>query len=87
MNTLKTFVARFALACAALSAAAAFSQDARACGDVFIPEIDHRILTPNLEREDWGWMGFGFTHEHRPNNWNPWINSNWLACCATKSGC
>lgn len=43
MNTLKTFVARFALAFAALSAAAAFSQDARACGDVFIPEIDHRI--------------------------------------------
>ena len=43
-------------------------------------EIDRRILTPNLEREDWGWMGFGFTHEHRPNNWNPWINSNWLAC-------
>ena len=43
MNTLKTFVARCALACAALSAAAAFSQDARACGDVFIPEIDqHR---------------------------------------------
>jgi len=43
MNTLRTLVARFALACAALSAAAAFSQDARACGDVFIPEIDHRI--------------------------------------------
>ena len=43
MNTLKTLVARIALACAALSAAAAFSQDARACGDVFIPEIDHRI--------------------------------------------
>jgi hypothetical protein len=43
MNTLKTLVARFALACAALSAAAAFSHDARACGDVFIPEIDHRI--------------------------------------------
>jgi hypothetical protein len=43
MNTLRTLVARFALTCAALSAAAAFSQDARACGDVFIPEIDHRI--------------------------------------------
>ncbi|MEO8607921.1 MAG: heparinase II/III family protein [Chloroflexota bacterium] len=41
-------------------------------------EIDHRILTPNLEREDWGWMGF--QSEGRPNNWNPWINSNWLAC-------
>ncbi|MBZ0286687.1 MAG: heparinase II/III-family protein [Anaerolineae bacterium] len=41
-------------------------------------EIDRRILTPNLEREDFGWMGF--QREGRPNNWNPWINSNWLAC-------
>lgn len=41
-------------------------------------EIDRRILTPNLEREDFGWMGFH--NEGRPNNWNPWINSNWLAC-------
>src|SRR5262249_17318637 len=32
----------------------------------------------NLEREDFGWMGFA--SDHRPNNWNPWINSNWLAC-------
>lgn len=43
MNTVRTFAVRFALAFAALSGAAAFSQDARACGDVFIPEIDHRI--------------------------------------------
>ena len=41
-------------------------------------EIDRRILTPNLEREDFRWMGF--QTEGRPNNWNPWINSNWLAC-------
>jgi hypothetical protein len=41
-------------------------------------EIERRILTPNLLREDFGWMGFSGT-EH-PNNWNPWINSNWLAC-------
>ncbi|MBX3082346.1 MAG: heparinase II/III family protein [Anaerolineae bacterium] len=41
-------------------------------------EIDRRILTPNLEREDFGWMGFH--SESRPNNWNPWVNSNWLAC-------
>lgn len=40
-------------------------------------EIDRRILTPNLERDDFEWMGF---HGGRPNNWNPWINSNWLAC-------
>jgi hypothetical protein len=40
-------------------------------------EIQQRMLTPALERDDWGWMGF----THLPvNNWNPWINSNWLAC-------
>ncbi len=39
-------------------------------------EVDRRILTPGLAREDFGWMGFrGGT----PNNWNPWISSNWLA--------
>lgn len=42
-------------------------------------EVDRRILTPNLERDDFRWMGF-LTGEGRPNNWNPWINSNWLAC-------
>jgi hypothetical protein len=42
-------------------------------------EIDHRILTPNLERDDFSWMGFADL-ERRPNNWNPWINSNWLTC-------
>lgn len=41
-------------------------------------EIDHRILTPNLERDDFRWMGF--SEAKRPNNWNPWVNSNWLAC-------
>jgi hypothetical protein len=41
-------------------------------------EIQRRILTPNLEREDFGWMGF--SEMGRPNNWNPWVNSNWLAC-------
>lgn len=41
-------------------------------------EIDNRILTPNLEREDFRWMGF--SEAKRPNNWNPWVNSNWLAC-------
>jgi hypothetical protein len=38
-------------------------------------EIDRRILTPNLKRDDFWWMGFGSRHV---NNWNPWINSNWL---------
>jgi hypothetical protein len=38
-------------------------------------EVDRRILTPNLERDDFWWMGFG---SGRVNNWNPWVNSNWL---------
>lgn len=40
-------------------------------------EIDRRILTPCLERDDFGWMGFA---GGRVNNWNPWCNSNWLTC-------
>ncbi len=39
-------------------------------------EVDRRILTPNLERDDFWWMGFS---PREVNNWNPWINSNWLA--------
>jgi len=43
-------------------------------------EMDHRILTPNLERDDFGWMGI--TKPGQPprslNNWTPWICSNWL---------
>jgi hypothetical protein len=38
-------------------------------------EIQTRILTPALEREDFWWMGFT---ERGVNNWNPWINANWL---------
>ncbi len=38
-------------------------------------EIDRRVLTPCLTRNDFSWMGFS----GRPvNNWNPWICSNWL---------
>jgi hypothetical protein len=37
-------------------------------------EMDRRILTPCLTR-DFGWMGFT---GGPPNNWNPWICSNWL---------
>jgi len=40
-------------------------------------EIGRRILAPCLERDDFGWMGFA---GGRVNNWNPWCNSNWLAC-------
>jgi hypothetical protein len=39
-------------------------------------EVDRRILTPALERDDFWWMGFS---PRAVNNWNPWINSNWLA--------
>ena len=42
-------------------------------------EIQRRVLEPLLTRDDFGWMGF-VDLERRPNNWNPWINSNWLAC-------
>jgi hypothetical protein len=41
-------------------------------------EISRRILQPCLEREDLWWMGL--RGEREVNNWNPWINSNWLAC-------
>ena len=40
-------------------------------------EVGRRILTPNLERDDFWWMGFS---GRKVNNWNPWINSNWLTC-------
>jgi len=40
-------------------------------------EIRQRILIPCFERNDFWWMGF---QHKRVNNWNPWINSNWLAC-------
>ncbi|MFH1718188.1 MAG: heparinase II/III family protein [Planctomycetota bacterium] len=43
-------------------------------------EIDSRILSPYLQRDDFGWMGLSSRSDgRRPNNWNPWINSNVLA--------
>jgi hypothetical protein len=42
-------------------------------------EVQRRILTPCFERDDFWWMGFDLG-THAINNWNPWINSNWLAC-------
>jgi hypothetical protein len=39
-------------------------------------EIQTRILAPALARDDFWWMGFT---PREVNNWNPWINSNWLA--------
>ena len=40
-------------------------------------EIETRIFVPTRERDDFWWMGFG---NRSVNNWNPWINSNWIAC-------
>lgn len=40
-------------------------------------EIESRILTPCLERDDFWWMGFA-DRGRRVNNWNPWVCSNWL---------
>jgi len=40
-------------------------------------EMDRRILTPCLARDDFGWMGFA---GGRVNNWNPWCNASWLTC-------
>lgn len=43
-------------------------------------EVDHRILTPNLTRDDFWWMGIGTpgAPARSLNNWTPWICSNWL---------
>lgn len=38
-------------------------------------EVQKRILDVNLAR-NFGWMGFD--SQAPLNNWNPWINSNWL---------
>jgi hypothetical protein len=38
-------------------------------------EVDRRLISVNLERDDFWWMGFG---GRMVNNWNPWICSNWL---------
>lgn len=38
-------------------------------------EVQRRFLEPGLKRNDFWWMGFG---ERIPNNWDPWICSNWI---------
>ena len=40
-------------------------------------EARRRVLDPCLERDDFWWMSFD-PGAHSINNWNPWINSNWL---------
>jgi len=44
-------------------------------------EVRARILKPNLERDDFWWMGTDATDgsARHLNNWTPWICSNWLA--------
>ena len=37
-------------------------------------EVERRIISVNLDRSDFWWMGFDRT----VNNWDPWICSNWL---------
>ncbi|MBR4058281.1 MAG: heparinase II/III family protein [Lachnospiraceae bacterium] len=41
-------------------------------------EINRQLIQPFLNHKVW-WMGFG---DRVPNNWNPWIVSNILACTA-----
>ncbi len=40
-------------------------------------EAKRRVLDPCLERDDFWWMAFE-PGPHSVNNWNPWINSNWI---------
>jgi hypothetical protein len=37
-------------------------------------EVERRIISVNLDRSDFWWMGF----DRIVNNWDPWICSNWL---------
>jgi len=40
-------------------------------------ESKRRVLDPCLARDDFWWMSFD-PGVHAINNWNPWINSNWI---------
>ncbi len=46
-------------------------------------ETDRRMLSPCLAR-DFGWMGLH--SKGAPNNWNPWICSNWLTAALLLEG-
>ena len=43
-------------------------------------EVRRRILDVCWARDDFWWMGIAPHVNRRMNNWNPWINSNWLTC-------
>ncbi|MGH2644669.1 MAG: hypothetical protein ACRDE2_12015, partial [Chitinophagaceae bacterium] len=36
-------------------------------------ELERRVISPYLDRDDFWWMGF---KGQRVNNWNPWVNQN-----------
>lgn len=40
-----------------------------------LAELERRLLSPLLERDDWFWLS---KDRRGPNNWNPWICSNLL---------
>jgi len=42
-----------------------------------LAESRRRVLDPCLARDDFWWMSFD-PGVHAINNWNPWINSNWI---------
>ena len=42
-------------------------------------ETKRRILDPAMDRDDFWWMWGGVGGKTHLNNWNPWINSNWMA--------
>jgi hypothetical protein len=41
-------------------------------------ETRRRVLDPCHNRTDFWWMGLDPAQARTMNNWNPWINSNWL---------
>ncbi len=42
-------------------------------------EANKRVFIPNLTRNDFWWMSFDASLNNGTiNNWNPWVNSNWL---------
>jgi hypothetical protein len=41
-------------------------------------EVERRVLSPCRSRNDFWWMGLDPERSRALNNWNPWINSNWL---------
>ncbi|MDR3228350.1 MAG: heparinase II/III-family protein [Puniceicoccales bacterium] len=42
-------------------------------------EVRTRVLDPVMQHHHW-WMSADPDTGERPNNWNPWICSNWLTC-------